>query len=78
MKTNGLVLAVVLAFCSLGMGQAKDETKTVTSVVDGTVKTIEGELVERQDLVERVQSAQRGRTGGRREHTDVCVGKGRA
>ncbi len=45
MKTNGLVLAVVLAFCSLGMAQAADEKKTITSVVDGTVKTIEGELV---------------------------------
>jgi uncharacterized damage-inducible protein DinB len=44
MKKKVLMLAVVLRFCSLGMGQAKDE-KTITSVVDGTVKTIEGELV---------------------------------
>ena len=45
MKKSALMLAVVLTFCSLGMGQAKDEKKTITSVVDGTVKTIEGELV---------------------------------
>jgi uncharacterized damage-inducible protein DinB len=45
MKKKVLMLAAVLAFCSLGMAQAKDEKKTITSVVDGTVKTIEGELV---------------------------------
>src|SRR5882672_12806007 len=45
MKKNAMMLAVVLAFCSLGMGQAKDEKKTITSVLDGTVKTIESELV---------------------------------
>jgi hypothetical protein len=45
MKKNAMMLAVVLTFCSLGMGQTKDEKKTITSVVDGTVKTIEGELV---------------------------------
>ena len=45
MKKNALMLAVVLAFCSLGMAQAADEKKTITSVVDGTVKTIESELV---------------------------------
>src|SRR5258705_8550623 len=45
MKKHALMLAVVLAFCSLGMAQAADEKKTITSVVDGTVKTIESELV---------------------------------
>jgi hypothetical protein len=45
MKTVGLMLAVALAFCSLGLAQAKDEKKTITSVLDGTVKTIESELV---------------------------------
>src|SRR5882724_5499060 len=45
MKTSALMFAVVLAFCSLGMAQAADEKKTITSVLDGTVKTIESELV---------------------------------
>ena len=45
MKKHALMLAVVLAFWSLGMAQAADEKKTITSVVDGTVKTIESELV---------------------------------
>jgi hypothetical protein len=45
MKKSALMLAVVLAFCSLGMAQAGDEKKSITSIVDGTVKTIESELV---------------------------------
>jgi len=45
MKKSALMLAVVLAFCSLGLAQATDEKKTITSVVDGAVKTIESELV---------------------------------
>ena len=44
MKKSALMLAVVLAFCSLGMAQA-DQKKTVTSVIDGTLKIIESELV---------------------------------
>lgn len=44
MKKSALMLAVVLAFGRLGMAQA-DQKKTVTSVMDGTVKTIESELV---------------------------------
>ena len=45
MKKNVFVLSSMLALCSLGCGQSKDEPKTVTSVLDATVKTIEGELV---------------------------------
>jgi len=46
MKKSALVVAVVAVLCSLGMAQAADEKKaTMTSVLDGTVKTIEGELV---------------------------------
>src|SRR5882672_11458895 len=46
MKNSALVVAVVAVLCSLGTAQAADEKKkTVTSVLDGTVKTIEGELV---------------------------------
>src|ERR1700745_1320848 len=45
MKKIALVVAVIAALCSLGMAQAADEKKTMTSVLDGTVKTIESELV---------------------------------
>lgn len=45
MKKSALMVALVLAFCSFGMAQAADEKKTITSVLDGTVKTIESELV---------------------------------
>jgi len=46
MKKSALVVTVVAVPCSLGMAQAADEKKaTMTSVLDGTVKTIEGELV---------------------------------
>lgn len=45
MKKNALVLAAIAILCSLGMAQAADEKKTMTSVLDGTVKTIESELV---------------------------------
>ena len=44
MKKRTLMLAVVLALCGWAMAQA-DQKKTVTSVMDGTVKTIESELV---------------------------------
>ncbi len=45
MKKSALMVMLVLVFCSLGMAQASDEKKTITSVLDGTVKTIESELV---------------------------------
>jgi DinB superfamily len=38
-------LATVLAFCGLCFGQAKDAPKTITQVLDGSVKTIESEFV---------------------------------
>lgn len=44
MKKVAVFLAV-LAFCGLGIAQSKDEPKTITSVLDGNVKTIESELV---------------------------------
>jgi hypothetical protein len=45
MKKSAWMLAVVLAFCSLALAQSADQKKTITSVVDGTVSTIESELV---------------------------------
>jgi len=45
MKKSALVVAVMAVLCSLAMAQAGDEKKTTTSVLDGTVKTIESELV---------------------------------
>ncbi len=44
MKKSAGMMAIVLAFCGLAMAQA-DQKKTVASVMDGTVKTIESELV---------------------------------
>ena len=44
MKKSALMMAAVLTFCSLVMAQA-DQKKTITSVMDATVKTIESELV---------------------------------
>jgi len=45
MKKSSFLLLAVLGLCGLGLAQSKDEPKTVTSVLDGTVKTIESELV---------------------------------
>jgi len=42
---NVVLLAVVFAFSSLGLAQAKDEPKTMTQILDGGVKTIESEFV---------------------------------
>src|SRR5215470_5261112 len=44
-KKIGLTLAILFTLCGLALAQGGDEKKTVTSVLDGTVKTIEGELV---------------------------------
>ena len=44
MKKSAWMLAVVLAFCCLGMGQ-EDQKKTITSVMDANVSNIEKELV---------------------------------
>ena len=45
MKKSLAMVIAVLAFCSFGLAQMGDEKKTTTSVLDGTVKTIESELV---------------------------------
>lgn len=45
MRKSLLMLAVMVVSCGLGLAQGADEKKTVTSVLDGTVKTIESELV---------------------------------
>lgn len=45
MKKIGLMLAVLLMFCGLGMAQGGDSKKTITGELDSSVKTIEGELV---------------------------------
>ncbi|HWZ81162.1 MAG TPA: DinB family protein [Terriglobales bacterium] len=45
MKKSALMLAVVLAWCSLGSAQASDAKKTIMGELDGSVKMIEGELV---------------------------------
>ena len=44
MKKSALVVAVMMVLCGFGMAQA-GKKKTVTTVLDGTVKTIESELV---------------------------------
>jgi hypothetical protein len=42
---NFLLLCLFLVFSSFGFAQAKDAPKTLTQVLDGTVKTIEGEFI---------------------------------
>jgi hypothetical protein len=42
---NFLLLSLLLVFSSFGLAQAKDAPKTITQVLDGTVKTIEGEFI---------------------------------
>lgn len=42
---NVMPLALVLVLCSLCAGQAKDEPRTITQVLDSGIKTIEGEFV---------------------------------
>jgi len=42
---NVFLLSLLLAFSSLGLGQAKDAPKTITQILDGGVKTIESEFV---------------------------------
>lgn len=44
MKKIAVFLAV-LVFCSVGVAQSNNDQKTIASVLDGSVKTIEGELV---------------------------------
>ncbi len=40
-----LLLSLLLVFSSFALAQAKDAPKTLTQVLDGTVKTIEGEFI---------------------------------
>jgi len=40
-----LLLSLVLAFCTFGVAQTKEAPKTITSILDGGVKTIESEFV---------------------------------
>jgi len=42
---NVVLLALVLAFCSFAVAQAKDQPKTVTQILDRGVKVIESEFV---------------------------------
>ena len=45
MKKSAMMLAAVLAFCSLGLAQTKEEKPTINKILDGNVKVIEGEFV---------------------------------
>src|SRR5208282_2955532 len=45
MKTIGAVLVTILALCSFGLAQTKEEKKTISQVLDGGIKTIESEFV---------------------------------
>lgn len=40
-----VLFALVLAFCTFGFAQTKDEPKTISQIMDGGVKTIEGEFM---------------------------------
>lgn len=51
MKKSALVLAVVVACCSLGLSQAKAEKKTISQVLDGSLKIIESEFVSAADAM---------------------------
>ncbi|MGB9074866.1 MAG: DinB family protein [Terriglobales bacterium] len=45
MKKTGAMLAILLAFCSLALAQAKEEKRTISQVLDGSVKMLEGEFI---------------------------------
>lgn len=45
MKRVAMVLGLVLASCLASLAQAGDQKKTITSVMDGTLKIIESEFV---------------------------------
>ena len=45
MKTFIAVLGALLALVTLGLAQAPDEKKTISQVLDGPIKVVEGELV---------------------------------
>src|SRR5262250_3045919 len=45
MKKSAAILALLLAFCSLALAQAKEEKKTISQVLDASVKMLEGEFI---------------------------------
>lgn len=45
MKKPAVIVLLLLAFCSFTAAQANTEKKTISQVMDGSVKTIEGEFV---------------------------------
>lgn len=45
MRKVGMMLAAVMALCSLSLAQAKDAKKTIATELDASVKTIESEFV---------------------------------
>ena len=51
MRKVAIVLGVVLASCLASVAQSADQKKTVSSALDGTVKTIEGEFVPAADAM---------------------------
>jgi uncharacterized damage-inducible protein DinB len=45
MKKTGAMLAILLAFCSVALAQTKEEKRTISQVLDGSVKMLEGEFI---------------------------------
>jgi hypothetical protein len=45
MKKTGAMLAILLAFCSLALAQTKEEKRTISQVLDGSLKMLEGEFI---------------------------------
>jgi uncharacterized damage-inducible protein DinB len=51
MRKVGMMLAAVLALCSLSLAQAKNDRKTISQVLDGNIKVIEGEFLPAADAM---------------------------
>lgn len=45
MKTITAVVGALLVLCTFGLAQTKEEKKTTSQVLDGSIKTVEGEFV---------------------------------
>ncbi len=45
MEKGALMLAILLSFCGLALAQAKEEKRTISQVLDGSVKMLEGEFI---------------------------------
>jgi uncharacterized damage-inducible protein DinB len=45
MRKSAVMLVLALSFCSLALAQAKEEKKTISQVLDGSVKMLEGEFI---------------------------------